>query len=181
MLALLLGLVSSSAFILFDKKVTEEHGKVGEPVHVVYRIFNLGDGPADNLHIDDSGIPLEQWEFPKSANNLRWTVLEPGRNVTYVFSAKPLTAGNLRMGASRLRYLSEGQKRIALSSQLFWFEARSTRSIGAKANLLGYSLVVGVAFLSIFVPFIFWILTRRKPVAKISKGAARSSAKEKTN
>jgi hypothetical protein len=181
MLAVLFGLVSSSAFILFDKKVTEDQGKVGEPVHVVYRIFNLGDGPADSLRIDDSGIPLDQWDFPKSASSLRWATLAPGQNLTYVFTVKPLIAGNLRMGSSRLRYLSDGEKKVALSSQLFWFEARSTRSIGAKANLLAYFVVVGVAFLSIFVPFILWMLTRQTPVVKAAKGTLRTSGKEKTN
>ena len=163
---LLLSAARATPFILFDKKLSEENGKVGEPVHVVYQIVNLGDSPATDLHIDDSGIPLEQWEFPKSANNLRWSVLAPGANITHVFKATPLVAGNLRMGPSRLRFMTEGQKRIALSSQLFWFDARSTRSIGAKSNLVGYAIVIGASLASIFIPFFIWTATKVSPKQK---------------
>lgn len=161
MLALfLVGTAYAAPFILFDKKVSEESGKVGEPVHVIYQIVNLGDTPATDLHIDDSGIPLEQWDFPKSVNNLRWSSLAPGQNVTHIFEATPLVPGNLRMGASRLRFMTEGQKRIALSSQQFWFDSRATRSIGAKSNLIGYAIVVGASLASIFIPFVLWTATR---------------------
>ena len=166
MFALLLAFSQAVPFLLFDKSVVEEGGKVGEPVHVMYHIFNLGDTPATNLHIDDSGIPLEQWEFPKSANNLRWNAIGPGENLTHIFEAVPLVPGNLRMGASRLRFMTEGQKKIALSSQLFWFESKSTRSIGAKSNLPGYALVLGSSLASIFVPLVLWKMTAVKTPAK---------------
>ena len=167
MLALLLfSAVNATPFILFDKKLSEENGKVGEPVHVIYEIHNMGDSAASDLHIDDSGIPLEQWDFPKSANNLRWNLLEPGQNISHVFEATPRVAGNLRMGPSRLRFMTEGQKKIALSSQLFWFDAKSTRSIGAKSNLLGYGIVGAAAAASILVPFILWKATKVSPKAK---------------
>ena len=39
---LLLSAARATPFILFDKKLSEENGKVGEPVHVVYQIVNLG-------------------------------------------------------------------------------------------------------------------------------------------
>jgi hypothetical protein len=175
---LLLGFGLSTPFILFDKKVVEEKGKVGEPTHVEYRIYNLGDSAASDLHIDDSGIPLEQWDFPKSANNLKWNSLGPGENLTHFFRAKPLVAGNLRMGSSRLRYVSEGEKKIALSSQLFWFECQSTRSIGAKENLFGYSIVFAVAFASILVPFLLWLLTRPRPPKKVQRSGSKGAQKK---
>ena len=62
--------------------------------------------------------------------------------------------------------MTEGQKKIALSSQLFWFDAKSTRSIGAKSNLLGYGIVVAAAAASILVPFILWKATKVSPKAK---------------
>lgn len=156
----LLHAASATPFILFDKKLSDENGKVGEPVHVIYQIHNLGDAPASDLHIDDSGIPLEQWDFPQSANNLRWNVIEPGQNITHIFEATPRVAGNLRMGSSRLRFVTDGQKKIALSSQLFWFDSKSTRSIGAKSNLIGYAIVVAASVSSILVPFFVWSLTK---------------------
>jgi len=155
----LLGAVNAGPFIVFDKKVTDESGKVGRPVHVFYQLFNVGDSAATDLRIDDSGIPLEQWEFSKSASNLRWNSLAPGQNITHIFEVTPLVSGSLRMGASRLRYMADGQKKIALSSQVFWFEAKSTRSIGAKGNIRGYGIVVGAALVSVFVPFLLWRLT----------------------
>lgn len=149
-----------SPFIVFDKKIIESDGKVNDPVHVLYRIFNLGDSPATELRIDDSGIPLEQWDFPPSANELRWNSIGPGENITHIFEVKPLTSGSLRMGSSRLRYHADGQNKIALSTQVFWFDAKSTRSIGAKGNIQGYLLVVGVAAASVFLPLLIWLFTR---------------------
>jgi hypothetical protein len=63
-----LSAVAATPFILFDKKTSDDFGKVGDPIHGIYKIVNLGDTPATNLHIDDAGVPLEQWEFPKSAD-----------------------------------------------------------------------------------------------------------------
>ncbi|OHT06282.1 hypothetical protein TRFO_25692 [Tritrichomonas foetus] len=156
----LIGFATCSPFIVFDKKILADEGKVNDPVHVIYRISNLGDTPATDLHIDDTGIPLEQWDFPKSANNLRWASIAPGQNITHIFEATPLIAGNLRMGASRLRFMADGQKKIALSSQAFWFEAKSTRSIGAKSNFASYAITVTASLLSIFVPFAIWFFTK---------------------
>jgi hypothetical protein len=164
----LLRLISSSPFILFDKKVEDNEGRVGEPLHVTFAILNLGDSLATNLHIDDAGIPLEQWEVPRSASDLRWSSLAPGSNVTHVFAVVPRIAGHLRQGSARLRYVAEGEKKIAMSSQLFWFESRSTRSIGAKANLSGYALVVGLAFGSVLLPFALW-WTQKPAPAPVAK------------
>lgn len=156
----------SAPFIIFDKKIAEDTGKVNDPVHVTYRIINLGDSPATNLHIDDNGIPLEQWEYPECSNNLRWNSLAPGQNITHIFQVRPLVAGNLRMGTSRLRYNADGQKKIALSTQVFWFEARSTRSIGAKDNLVGYLITIAISAAAIFVPLLIWLFVKPKSGAK---------------
>jgi hypothetical protein len=155
--------VLSSPFILFDKKTSDDSGKVGESLHGVYTIVNLGDSPATNLHVDDAGIPLEQWDFPKSAGNIRWSSIAPGENITHVFKLTPLVAGTLRQGSSRLRYVADGEKKIALSSQVLWFEARSVRSIGAKSNLRDYLIVVAFAVASVFLPFVIWRF--KKPAA----------------
>jgi hypothetical protein len=163
----LLGAACASPFILFDKKTSDDFGKVNEPIHGIYTIVNLGDSPATSLHIDDAGIPLEQWEFPKSAGNLRWSTLGPGENITHIFKLVPLVAGSIRQGASRLRYVADGEKKIALSSQVIWFEARSVRSIGAKSNLRGYSIVIGCAIGSVFLPFLIWRI--QKPRASAHK------------
>jgi len=163
----LLQLVASAPYVLFDKKVSEEYGKVGNPVHVTYRVLNLGDSAVTNLHIDDAGIPLEQWQFPKSAGDLRWSSLEAHSNVTHVFLAVPRIAGNLRQGSARLRYVSDGEKKIALSSNVLWFESRSTRTFGAKDNLLRYGIVLGLAFASVLIPFGIWWL--QKPAAPVAK------------
>lgn len=158
-------LTQSAPFIIFDKKIVEESSKVNEPVHVMYRILNLGDSPAMNLHIDDNGIPLEQWDFPEPSNNLRWNTIAPGQNITHIFKVRPVISGNLRMGSSRLRYTADGQKKIALSTQIFWFESRSTHSIGAKDNLQGYLITVSISALAIFVPLFVWLIV--KPSKKI--------------
>ena len=152
--------VHSSSFVMFDKKVLSDDGKIGEPVHVLYSIYNLGDSDITDLHIDDSGITRDQWEFPKSAGNLRWSVLEAGKNLTYVFTVKPIASGNLRMGPSRLNFIADGQKKIAMSSSLFWFDSKSTRSIGAKSNLIGYAITTLAGLASIFVPYFIWLLSK---------------------
>ncbi|OHT12368.1 hypothetical protein TRFO_17851 [Tritrichomonas foetus] len=164
-------LAQCTPFIVFDKKILADDGKINEPVHVMYRIYNLGDSPAHDLHIDDAGIPLEQWDFPKSANNLHWSTLNAGGNITHIFDVKPLIAGNLRMGSSRLRFTADGQKKIALSSQAFWFESRSTRSIGARDNFRGYAITVLAALAAIFVPFVMWLVTKTSAPAQKSKTA----------
>jgi hypothetical protein len=135
---------------------------------VIFTVLNLGDAPATNLHIDDLGIPLEQWNFPKSASDLRWSTLAPGSNLTHVFQAKPRIAGSLRQASARLRYVFDGEKKIVMSSQVFWFESRSTRSIGAKSNLSGYALVVGLAFGSVILPFAIW-WTQKPTTASVVK------------
>ncbi|KAH0791607.1 translocon-associated protein subunit beta [Histomonas meleagridis] len=159
---LLACLASSAPFIMFDKKVTDDEGRIGEPVHVLYNIYNLGDTEITDLHIDDSGITRDQWDFPKSANNLRWNVLEPGKNISYVFTIKPIISGNLRLGSSRLRYVADGQKRIAFSSQLFWFNSKSTHSIGAKSNLIGYGITILAALASVFIPYFLWMMNKNE-------------------
>jgi hypothetical protein len=159
----LLHVVTSAPFIVFDKKLGTETAKVGEPVHAIFTVLNLGDAPALNLHIDDAGIPPEHWNFPKSAGDLRWSTLAPGSNITHVFTVIPRIAGNIRQASARLRYVSDSEKKIVMSSQIFWFDARSTRSIGAKSNLSGYALVVGIAFGSVILPLAFW--WTQKPAA----------------
>jgi hypothetical protein len=167
MLALLLGrLGGASSFILFDKRLAADTGRVASSLHMIMRIHNVGDSPAVNLHVDDAGIPLEQWHYPQSANDLRWSSLPPRANVTAVFPVRPAVAGNLRQGPARLRYVADGQKKIALSSQVFWFEAGATSSIGANANLTGYAIVIGLAFASVFVPFCFWWTQRPRAKPK---------------
>lgn len=145
---------------MFDKKVLAEDGKINEPVHVLYSIYNLGDSDITDLHIEDSGITRDQWEFPKSAGNLRWSVLEAGKNLSYVFTVKPIVSGNLRMGPSKLNFIADGQKKIAMSSSLFWFDSKSTRSIGAKNNLIGYTLTTFAGLASILVPYLIWGLSK---------------------
>jgi hypothetical protein len=163
-----LHVAAAAPFIVFDKKLSEDTGKVGNPLHMTFTVLNLGDASASNLHVDDAGIPLEQWNFPKSASDLRWTILEPGANITHVFHVRPRIAGNLRQTSARLRYVSDGEKKIVMSSQVFWFESRSTRSIGAKSNLSGYALVVGLAFGSVILPFVMW-WTQKPPAAAVAK------------
>ena len=158
---LLTSFAISTSFVVFDKKIASDEGIVGDSVHVFYNIYNLGDKAITDLHIDDSGITRDQWEFPKSASNLRWDRLEAGQNITYAFTVKPIVSGNLRMGPSRMRYIAEGQKKIAMSSQTFWFDAKSTRSIGAKNNLLGYGITMAAGLLAILVPFMIWKLTTK--------------------
>lgn len=166
---LLASFAQCSPFIVFDKKIIEKEGKVNNPVHVLYRIFNLGDSPATDLHVDDSGIPLEQWDFPAAASDLRWNTIGPGENISHIFEVKPLTSGSLRMGSSRLRYHADGQNKIALSTQIFWFESKSTRSIGAKGNMKGYLLVLAVSAAAIFLPLLIWLITRVKVPAQKQK------------
>ena len=166
---LLASFAQCSPFLVFDKKIIESDGKVNNPVHVLYRIFNLGDSPATNLHIDDSGIPLEQWDFPAAANDLRWNSIGPGENISHIFEVKPLISGSLRMGSSRLRYHADGQNKIALSTQVFWFDSKSTRSIGAKGNMKGYLLVLAVSAASIFLPLLIWLITRNTKTAQKTK------------
>jgi hypothetical protein len=163
MWALILSLSRSAAFVVFDKKVESMAGKVGEPVSVLYNVYNYGDSLITDLHVDDAGIPLEQWNFSKSAKDIRWNSLSPHTNLSFAFEATPLIAGNLRMGSSRLRYLSEGERKIAYSSQVFWFHTKGTRSIGAKSNLAGYAIVIGASLASIFIPLLVW--TAAKPKA----------------
>jgi hypothetical protein len=163
----LLAVTLASPFIVFDKKLSDDTGKVNEPLYELYVVLNLGDTPATNLHIDDAGIPLEQWDYKKSAGNLRWSSLAPGENITHVFKVTPLVPGNLRQGSARLRYVADGEKKVALSSQVIWFDAHSVRSIGAKSNLRPYSAVVGFAFASIFLPYLIWRI--QKPSGEAPK------------
>ena len=156
-------------FLIFDKKVVEEYGKVNEPVHLMYQIFNTGSAAATDIHVDDAGIPLEQWEFNEAASNLRWDTIEAGQNVTHVFEVKPLVTGNLRMTPSRLTYFFNGQKKIILSAPIFWWESRSSRSIGAKGNLQGYALTIVISLALIFIPYLMWILNKTKPAAQKPK------------
>lgn len=158
-----------SSFVVFDKKIIEKDGKVNNPVHVLYRIFNLGDTPATDLHIDDSGIPLEQWDFQAAASDLRWNSIAPGENISHIFEAKPLISGSLRMGSSRLRYHADGQNKIALSTQVFWFDSKSTRSIGAKGNMKGYLLVLALSAVAIFLPLLIWVIVRPSKTAQKAK------------
>jgi hypothetical protein len=162
MLGLFLCLTASAPFIVFDKSTDDTSGKVGDPVTVLYTISNFGDVAVSDLHVDDSGIPLEQWRFPKSASGVRWSSLPPGANVTYAFEATPLIQGHLRMDSSRLRYLSEGEKKLAFSAKVIFFYAKASRSIGAKDNLWSYGIVVGASLASILVPFVIWLITRPK-------------------
>jgi hypothetical protein len=173
--ALLLASGAASAFVVFDKKVSDDAGKVNEPLHEIYRIINLGDSPATALRIDDAGIPLEQWAFPRSAGNLRWAALAPGENITHIFRITPLIPGHLRQGPARLRYVADGEKRIALSSQVLWFESRAVRSIGAKSNLRSYSAVVGFALGAVLLPYLVWRLKRAAP------SVVKAAAKPKSN
>jgi len=152
----------SSAFIVFDKKVVEMEGKVGENVNVVYNILNLGDSSAQDLFIEDSGIPRDQWTFNNDVSELRWGQIGAGENVTHVFQVQPRVSGNLRMGSSKLVYHESGVKKICLSSSTFWFESKVSRSIGAKSNLVGYSIFIFASFLMIFVPFLIWYMGKGK-------------------
>ena len=160
----LVTLTSSSPYIMFDKKVTEMDGKIGQDVNVIYTILNIGDSPATDLQITDSGIPRDQWEFTSDAADLKWSNLMPGENITHVFTVKPRISGNLRMGSSQLIYRDASEKKIAQSTSTFWFESRSSRSIGAKSNLGGYLLFIVASFIMIFIPFLIWF-TSRKPIS----------------
>jgi hypothetical protein len=160
MFPLFLCFISSTPFIVFDKHIDETSGNVGAPITVRYAIHNYADSPISDLHLDDSGLPLEQWRFPKSASAVRWNSLPPGANVTYAFEAVPLIAGNLRMDASRLRYLSEGEKQLAFSAKVLFFLAKASMSIGAKDNLWSYGLVVVVALGAILLPLLIWLGTK---------------------
>lgn len=168
-------LVCAEPFIVFDKVIAEEDAKVNSPVHVIYRILNTGDSVATNLNIDDAGIPREQWEYPTEADHLKWSQLAPGENITHIFEAVPLIAGSLRMSASRLHYVADGQKKLAFSSQLFWFEAKSTRSIGAKSNLLAYGCIIGASVVLIFVPLLLWFIVKPATKPAQAKSATQKS------
>jgi hypothetical protein len=165
MFLVLLPLGLSRTFVVFDKKLTAMQSKVGDPVTVLYNVYNFGDTRLTDLRVDDSGIPLELWNFPKSANNVRWSALDPGTNLSFAFPATPLIPGMLRMESARLKYLVEGEKRIAYSSKPVYFFSKATRSIGARANLLPYAAVVGASLAAILFPLLLWILTRPKAVA----------------
>lgn len=172
MFTLFSAFASSAPFLLFDKKVEREEAKVGAPIHVTYTIANLGDSPATDLSIEDCAIPIQQWEVPSAASNLKWNEIQPGEVITHVFTVKPLIEGSLHMESTRLDYLADGSKKIAISSQVYFFEASSTRSIGSAANLKNYTFVLLAAFATIVLPFLLWILV--KPTQKKAAGKSKS-------
>jgi hypothetical protein len=153
--------------VVFDKKVGADQSKVGEPVTVLYNVYNFGDSRLTDLHVDDPGIPLEHWNFPKSAKDVRWSALEAGANLSFAFTATPLIPGMLRMDPARLRFMAEGEKKVAYSTRPVYFFSKGTRSIGAKENLLSYGAVIGASLASVVLPFLAWLLAR--PAAASSK------------
>lgn len=161
-LAIFCAFVKSAPFLLFDKKVEKENVKIGIPVHVTYTITNLGDKAATDLSIQDSAFPAENWDVPSAASNLKWNIIEPGQTITHIFQVRPLVEGQLRVGSTRLDYVADGNEKIALSTQIFFFESLPTRSIGASSNLLNYTIVISIAFALIIIPFLLWILVKPK-------------------
>ena len=151
----------SSPYIVFDKHIHGGlEGKVGTPVDVFYTIANLGESEATTLSIIDHGIPRDMFKVSSDAAPLTWKSLPAGQNITHSFRVTPLVAGNLRMNPSQLVYFDGAEKLSAASTSTFWFEATNVRSIGARTNMKGYFLTVGVSIAAIAVPFLLWFGSR---------------------
>ena len=165
-------LTKSAPFILFDKKLDADSAKVGSPIHLIYNIQNFGDEPATDLVIDDNAIPREQFTCSENEKEIRFSELKPGQTITHAIEVTPKIEGTLRMSSSRLSYSYEGQRKIAVSSQIYFFNSESSRQIGAKYNIKGYGLVLAASAVVIFVPFLLWIATK-----KDQKVAAKGKAK----
>lgn len=152
--------LSSSSLILFDQKIEKEQGKVGIPIHVTYTIINLGEKNITDLEIKECAIPPDQWSIPETASNLKWRKLEPGSKISHIFEVIPLIEGSLRMGSTLLTYVDDGFQKKALSSEMFFFEATKSTSIGVLKNMKQYSTVIFYASGLIFIPFFIWFLVK---------------------
>jgi hypothetical protein len=100
------GSASGSGSLVVSKSLDQEHIAQGQDIVVDITLFNVGDGPAFEVSLDDdlsssSAIKLISGETSKT-----WGEIPAGENVTHSYTVSVVSYGKVNINAASVSYKS---------------------------------------------------------------------------
>jgi len=112
----------TNARLLVQKRILNKYLVEGRDIIVDYDIFNVGDSPALDVRLTDSGFPPSDFDVVSGMLKFRIERIAPGANVTHTVVVKPNKFGMFNFTAAQVSYLdSEDSKK---SANRFYHRAR---------------------------------------------------------
>jgi len=96
---------AESPKLVIKKTIYQTEITVGNPLTVIYQIFNIGTGTAYNLHFTDDHWNEENFELVSGQFETDLdSKLAPGSNTTYTLVLIPKTSGEIFTGGAIIKY-----------------------------------------------------------------------------
>ncbi|ESO94578.1 hypothetical protein LOTGIDRAFT_118304 [Lottia gigantea] len=99
------------ARLLISKNVLNNFLVEGKDLTVEYKIFNVGGGPALDVHLKDSSFPAADFDVVRGNLDVTWERIGPGANVTHAVILQPTKYGYFNFTSAEVSYHSKEDKK----------------------------------------------------------------------
>jgi len=99
----------TSAKLILIKEVLNDVITEGKDLSIQYTVFNIGDGPATNIELDDSDFHETEFEHVSGTTSVKWDQIAANSNVSHLVVFKPLKSSAFNFTSAVVQYVaSEG-------------------------------------------------------------------------
>lgn len=139
------------ARLLVSKQILNRYLVEQRDVMVKYNVFNVGNGPATHVTLEDKGFPHEAFDLISGKFEVQIDRIAPSANVTHVVVVRPRAHGYFNFTAAEISY------RPIESSPNLQYAASSEPGEGGIINLAQFNKQFSSHFLD-WVAFVIMIL-----------------------
>lgn len=168
LVSLLFWLHSSQAggpHLLISKVILNEYTVEGKDLTIQYSLYNVGEGAAQSVTLEDSTFPPEEFTLVQGLLTVQWDKIAPNSNVSHLVIMKPNAAGFYNVSWAKVTYSSaDNNEQVAYSSapgviQIIPYPDFSRKH---ESHLVDWLAFVTMSAPTVLLPLFLWYRSHSK-------------------
>jgi len=156
----------AAARLLLSKQIHNKYLVEGMDIVVKYNLFNVGDGAATNVKVQDNGFRAEDFDIVSGQLKYKLDRVAPGANSSQTVVVRAKKFGYFNFTAAEVSYSGEGGSVVltGLSSDPGQGVIIAARDYDRQfsAHLLDWAAFAVMTLPSLGIPFLLWWSSKSK-------------------